>query len=58
MDFVILYRNTQNKKIGFVSEEDPDKIAVFKSFEDAIDGARNTTICRAFPYQVIAVDEI
>lgn len=57
MECVILFRNTQNGKVGFVSEENGE-IAVFASEDEAADAAGGITICRAFPYQVTPLDEL
>ena len=58
MDCVILFRNTQNGKIGFISDDDPDKIAVFANFDEAMAAADKTTACKAFPYQIVKCDEL
>lgn len=58
MECVILFRNTQNGKIGYVSEDDPDRIAVFANRDEAISAAGNTAVCKAFPYQIVEVDEL
>jgi hypothetical protein len=54
---VILFRNIQNNRIGCVIG-DRDEIAVMPNREAAEEAARNTTVCRAFPYQIVEVDEI
>lgn len=60
MDHVILFRNTQKGRggIGFVSDESGENIAVFKSYEEAVDGANNTTMTKVFPYQIVPLDEL
>lgn len=58
MDYIVLFRNTGNGKIGFLSEEEPDMIAVFKNYEDAINAAFRAPITMAFPYQIVQIDEI
>lgn len=53
--FVILWRNTQNNRISFVSDGD-DEMAVFASYVEADEAARHTTVCKAFPYQIVEVE--
>jgi hypothetical protein len=58
MECVILFRNTQNAAVGFIA--DGDEIAVFPNEDAAIDFARdgNSPVLRAFPYQVVLLDEL
>lgn len=62
MECVILYRNTQNDKVGFVTDGEDSLglplIAVFKHIDDAIEAASYTTVCKAFPYQIVELDEL
>lgn len=61
MECVILFRNTQNGRVGFISDEDkPDHMAIFKSEDDAIGFARHggSPVLRAFPWQVVLLDEL
>lgn len=55
---VILFRNTQNGAVGFVSDGESDRIAVFDSEEQAEREAPGITICRAFPYQIVRLEDI
>ena len=57
MECVILFRNTRNDRVGFVSDDEGD-IAVFRNEDEAILAAHKTTVCRAFPYQVVVLDEL
>lgn len=52
--FVILWR-TQRGGISFVSADD-GVMATWSTREAAEESARNTTVCRAFPYQIVEVD--
>lgn len=56
MDHVILYRNSGNGKIGFVSES--EEIAVFDSWEAALSAVADVPVLRAFPYQIVEINEI
>lgn len=58
MECVILFRNTQNGKVGFVSDGEPDRIAVFESEEQAEREAPGITICKAFPYQIVRLEDL
>lgn len=55
MKTVILWKNTQNGRIGFISGED-DEIAVFESEEHAEELAREHMLLQAFPYQIVEVE--
>lgn len=59
MECVILFRN-KNGRVGFISEDDPDRIAVFQDREDAIKFATsgNSPVLRVFPYQIVDLDEL
>jgi len=57
MQAVILWRNTQNGQVGFISSDD-DNIAVFADRDEAIELAENHHLLRAFPYQVVELDEL
>ncbi len=57
---VILFRNTGNGKVGFVSEseEHSDNIATFQHREAALAAVPEVPILRAFPYQIVELDEL
>lgn len=60
MECVILFRNTQNGSVGFISYERDDQMAVFKSEDEATKFALSgeSPVLRAFPWQVVILDEI
>ena len=58
MDSVILFRNSHNGRVGFVSDDVDGEIAVFPDRDAAIDAAMRIPCCQAFPYQVIELDEL
>jgi hypothetical protein len=59
MQHVILWRNTGNGAVGFISEDDaPDQIAVFDDLDDAIDLAASHHVCRAFPHQIVELYDL
>lgn len=56
---VILFRNTQNGRVGFIAaNDDPGEIAVFKNRDEAIACTEWQPLLRAFPYQIVEVDEL
>lgn len=55
---VILFRNTSNQRVGFVTEDDCESIAVFPDREKAIQAAFNVPILQAYPWQLVELDEI
>lgn len=57
MDCCILFRNTSNDRVGFVSDE-AGELAVFPDMDAAIEAAEMTPICRAYPYQIVQLDEL
>lgn len=54
MQTVILWKNTQNGRVGFIGYD--DEIAVFDSVQDAENLAREHPLLQAFPYQVVEVE--
>lgn len=58
MQCVILYRNSANKAVGFVSDESGENIAVFKDSDEADDVAHSVPICQAYPYQIVELTDI
>ena len=58
MECVILFRNTGNGEVGFVSDGDSYKIMVYRDREAAIRDVPNVPILRAFPYQIVEMDEL
>ena len=55
---VIIFRNPSNSRVGYVREGDSDEIAVYRDYEAALRDVPNIPILRAFPYQVVELDEI
>jgi hypothetical protein len=51
--FVILVRNPRTNGIIAVTGDDGESIAVFESEDDARDAAEHTTICQAWPYEIV-----
>lgn len=58
MECIILYRNTGNGAVGYVSDGDGDKIMVYRDQEAAIRDVPNIPILQAFPYQIVMLDEL
>lgn len=52
--FVIIFRN--KNRIGFVSDDTEGNMMTFASEAEAEAAARNTTCCKAFPYQIVEVE--
>lgn len=56
---VILWRNTQNGAVGFISDEHRDgEIAVFESYEEAEALADTHHLLRAFPFQIVLLEDL
>lgn len=58
MDHVIFYRNTQNGRLGYVTDDSGDYIAIFGNFDEAYAATKETTICKVFPFQIVPLDEL
>ncbi len=58
MDHVILFRNTLNNRVGFVTEDDCESILVFPTFAEALNAVGTVPILRAYPYQIVALDDL
>lgn len=56
--FVILFRNTSNKRVGFVTFDEREELAVFMSRSEAEKAALDVPICQAYPYQIVEADEL
>jgi hypothetical protein len=54
---VILWRNTQNDAVGFISNSEGD-IEVFANRDEAIALALDHPLLRAFPYQIVELEEL
>lgn len=57
MECVILWRNTSNGRVGFLSDENGE-ISVFENWDEAVDVAADHPICVAFPFQIVELDEL
>lgn len=57
MECVILWRNTQNGAVGFISNEEGD-LEVFANRDDAGSFALNSGLLQAFPYQIVELEEL
>lgn len=55
---VILFRNSTNKKIDFVTGDDCESIAVFPNRDAAIKAAFNVPVLQAYDWQLVELDEI
>lgn len=55
MSFVILTRNPRTGQLIAIARSDDDEIAEFKTEREAVDAAAETTLCRAWGYDVIEV---
>ena len=53
----ILYRNPSNDKVGALME-DEDHVAVFPDALAAMDVAEKHTLCMAWGYQIVCLDEL
>jgi hypothetical protein len=59
MQCVILWRNTQNGCVGFITETDrPDEIAVFADRDEAESLADRHPVLRAFPHQIVDLEDL
>lgn len=56
MGFVILTRNPSNRKLIAIVDGDEDNVAEFETEEAAIEAAHETTVCKAWGYQVLAIE--
>jgi hypothetical protein len=55
MQYVIVYRNTRNGSVGFVTDNNGE-IAVFDNLDLAVTAAETTPILRVYPFQIIELD--
>lgn len=58
MEGVILFRNKSNGRVGYVSDGESDKIMVYRNEESALRDVPNIPILRAFPYQIVELDQL
>lgn len=57
IECVILWRNTQNGSVGFISD-DTGELEVFASFDAAQELASEHHLLRAFPYQIVKLEDL
>lgn len=58
VECVILFRNTSNGAVGYISDGESDKIAVYHDEESAIRDLPNIPILKAYPYQIVPLEEL
>jgi hypothetical protein len=51
--FVILWRNTNNGRVWFVSDWEDEVICVFPTKEEAENVARRVPVCQIYPYSIV-----
>lgn len=56
MSYILLTRNPRVKKLVIVTDGDDNVPAEFESWDEARAAADNTTICKAWGYEIIEVD--
>lgn len=57
VQYVILFRNPSNGRVGYIGEEgDPEEIATFNSLPEAEEFAKGHTLLEAWPYQIVELD--
>jgi hypothetical protein len=56
MGYVLITRNPSNKKLVAIVDNDGDAIAEFSTEDAATEAAHNTTLCKAWGYEIIHVD--
>lgn len=55
MGFIIVSRNPRTKNLVIVTDGEDNVPAECKTEEEAIDAAHNTTICKAWGYEIVEV---
>ena len=55
INYIIVTRNPSTKRLALVMDESGEHVAEFESDQDAMDAANNTTICKAWGYEVLEV---
>lgn len=58
MECVILYRNPGSGGVGYVSDGESDKIMVYTDHDAALRDVPNVPVLRAWPYQIVVLDEL
>ena len=55
---VILYRNMQNGSVGYVSDGEGDKIAVYNNRDAAFRDVPNVPVLRVSRYQIVELEDL
>ena len=55
---IIIFRNTSNQRIDFVSFDEEGDLAVFDDRKAALRAVINVPILKAMPYQIVELDEL
>jgi hypothetical protein len=55
MSFILTTRNPRSKKLVIISENDDGDPAEFKTESEALAAAAETTVCKAWGYDVIEI---
>jgi hypothetical protein len=55
MSYIIVTRNPRVKKLVIVTDGDDNVPAEFATEREALDAAGNTTICKAWGYDIIEI---
>lgn len=59
IECVILWRNTQNGRVGYIHDgSEFEEIAVFPNEDAAIDLATKHALLQAFPYQIVPLEDL
>lgn len=58
MECVIIYRNKQNGAVGYVSDGDSDKIAVYNDRDGAMRDVPKIPILRVSRYQIVELEDL
>jgi hypothetical protein len=53
-NYVIAVRNPRSKRLSFIMKDD-ETVAEFESEEDAREAADNTTICKAWGFELVEI---
>lgn len=53
---IIIFRNTSNQRIDFVSFDERGELAVFKDRDEAEAASRKVPVCQAYPFQIVELD--
>lgn len=54
-NYILATRNPFTKRLVLVTEDDGENVAEFESEQEAMDAADNTTICKAWGYELVEI---